>query len=103
MTDTSTEALIEQIEEQTPEDSNELGEDLDRSVRHFAEQLDLGNSDRSHMGISPEKGLALLRPMIRSKATSDPETTLRALAVIHLESGALLDEHSDLDPVDLIK
>jgi len=72
-------------------------------MRHLADRLDLGNSEQSKMGISPEKGMALLRPMIRSKATSDPETTLRALAVIHLESGALLDEHSDMDPVDLIK
>lgn len=98
MTD-DTQQLIDSIEQQTPDDTAPLADDLDRSIQQLASQLDLSSDSR--MGISPEQGLAVLRPMIRTKTTNDPEASLRTLAIIHLETGALLDKHSDLDPVEL--
>ena len=55
------------------------------------------------MPISPEMGLEFLKPMIKTKATDEPETALRTLALIHLETGALLDKHTTTDPVDLLE
>lgn len=99
-TDRDTEAVIQSIEQATPDDVDPLADDLDASIGALAGRLDL--SGNSMMGISPEAGLGMLRPMIRQKAHNDPESALRTLAIINLETNALLEKHSDLDPVDLV-
>lgn len=98
--DTDPERVIESIEQATPDDTEPLADDLDASIEALAGQLDL--SSNSALGISPKQGLAMLRPMIQKKTTEDPEGTLRTLAIIHLETAALLEKHSDVDPVQLV-
>jgi oligoribonuclease (3'-5' exoribonuclease) len=101
MTDTDPEEIIESIEQQTDDDLNPLAEDVDRSIEGLAQQLDLSGDSR--LGISPEQGLAMLRPMVKKKTADDPEAALRTLATLHLETGALLEKHSDTDPVELVR
>lgn len=102
MSDSNTDpdSIIQSIEQQTPDDVDPLADDLDASIEQLATQIDLSSDSR--LGISPEQGLAMLRPMIKAKTTKDPEAALRTLAICHLETGALLAKHSDLDPVDLV-
>jgi hypothetical protein len=102
MTD-DTQTLIDSIEQQTPDDTTPLADDLDASIAALADQVDLSGSGASPIPISPEQGISILRPMIQTKTSKDPEATLRTLAILHLETGALLDRHSDLDPVELVK
>lgn len=99
---TDTDDLLDKIEQTTTDDHSPLADDLDRSIEQLAAQIDMEGSGPSPMPIGPEQGIALLRPMIRQKADRDPEAVLRTLAVLHLETGALLGKHSSLDPVDLL-
>lgn len=98
-TDRDPDEIIESIEQNTPDDVDPLADDLDASIGALAGRLDL--SGQSGLGITPEAGLGMLRPMIKQKAHTDPEAALRTLAVINLETNALLEKHSDLDPVEL--
>ena len=94
--------LIDELNQATPDDRNPLADDLDASIGHLSDRVDWGGGGPNPMPISPEQGIAMLRPMIASKADRDPENVLRTLAILHLETGALLDKHSDLDPVELV-
>lgn len=96
-------SIIDAIEQQTPTDSTPLAEDLDASIGNLAASVDFEGDGSNPMPIGPEQGIELLRPMIRGKADRDPEDILRTLAIIHLETGALLEKHSDLDPVALVE
>ena len=95
-------AIVEAIEQETPDDSTPLADDLDASIGNLAASVDFEGDGPNPMPIGPEQGIELLRPMIRGKADRDPEAVLRTLAIIHLETGALLEKHSDTDPVDLV-
>jgi len=102
MSESESNDLIESIEEQTPDDTTPLADDLDASIENLAERIDLSGGG-GPMPIGPAQGLAILRPMIRTKATEEPDEVLRVLAIAHLETGALLDKHSDVDPEKLVK
>ena len=95
--------LLDSIEQQTPDDHTPLAEDLEASITNLAAEVDLSGSGPNPMPIRPEMGLEFLKPMIKTKATDEPETALRTLALIHLETGALLDKHTTTDPVDLLE
>lgn len=95
-------SIIDAIEQEVPDDHTPLADDLDRSIGQLADSVDFEGEGANPMPIGPEQGIELLRPMIRGKADRDPEQILRTLAIIHLETGALLEKHSDLDPVDLV-
>jgi hypothetical protein len=82
--------------------TSELADDLDSSIATLADRLNLREMEGDNpVGISPAQGLAMLRPMLATKATSDRELTLRALAVIHMETGALLDKHTEESPEEI--
>lgn len=100
--DPNPDELIEQLQTTTDDLDDELADDLDASIGNLASQIDFEGDGPNPMPIGPEQGIELLRPMIQQKAVKDPESVLRTLAVIHLEAGALLDKHSDVDPVDLL-
>jgi hypothetical protein len=103
MTDNPTpDDVIESIEQQTPDDTVPLADDLDRSIQQIAEDFEF-SEDGGLNGVSPQQGLAMLRPMIKAKTTMNPETALRNLAIVHLETGALIDKHSDTDATDLVR
>lgn len=102
MTD-NTQQLIDSIEQQTPDETTDLADDLDASIKGLAQEVDLSGDGPNPVPISPEQGISILRPMIQTKTTKDPTATLKTLARIHLETGALLEKHSDLDPVELVK
>lgn len=102
-TPTDTEDVIDAIEQEIPDDHTPLADDLDASIVALKAQVEFGDSTNSPMPIGPEEGIELLRPMIRGKTDREPETVLRTLAILHLETGALLDKHSDVDPVNLVE
>jgi len=105
MTDSDPEPteLLDSINQRTPDDRTPLAEDLDASITNLAATVDLSGDGPNPMPISPEMGIEFLKPLIATKATDEPEDVLRTLAVLHLETGALLDKHSDLDPVELAR
>jgi hypothetical protein len=96
-----TDEIINEVEEESPEDTTPLAEDIDRSIATLAEQIDLSD-EPSPVGISPKQGLAVLRPLVQTKATNDPDAVLKTLAVMHLETGALLSKHSNRDPTEIV-
>jgi hypothetical protein len=81
---------------------SELAQDIDQSIQNLSAELELSEMDSNNPIMDPERGLALLRPMVATKATADEETAKKALAVIHLETGALLSKHAEEDPEDLV-
>lgn len=93
--------LIDSIESQTPDETTDLADDLDKSISKLTDQVEFSDG-AGPIPIGPEQGISMLRPMIRTKATDDPAAVIRTLAVIHLETGALLAKHSDTDPADLL-
>ena len=97
MTDTNTDTTT--VESKVSSDPVNLADDLDRSIEALAEKVDFDDDPDTDtpLGIGPEQGLALIRPIIQQKATKDPDDVLKTLAVIHLETGALLDKHSTVD------
>lgn len=86
-------------------DPSPLADDLDASIDYFSSSLDLGDGDAlDPMGMfTPQSALDLLRPMIQAKATEDRDVALKTLAIIHLETGALLEHHADQTPEELAK
>lgn len=91
----------EAIEAQTNDEHSELANDVDRSIEVLFNQIELDGSSNP-TPIDPSMALSILRPMIRQKADTEPATVLKTLAVIHLESGALLEQHTEKDPADLV-
>lgn len=86
------------------EDPSELATDVDRSIESLTQQVEIDDSAAiDPMGmLTPAAALDMLRPMIQRKVTEDRSTALKTLAVLHLETGALLDKHADADPIELI-
>lgn len=91
-------------------DELELADALMASISNLAERVDdAGVEDETEAvnglpAMPTEQAIALLEPELRAKCDTDPEGMLEALAVLHLESGALLEEFTsdDVDPVDLV-
>lgn len=88
-----------------PADPSPLAVDIDASVQHLAEQVDLSGGPETNpmatQGVGSQQALMVLRPMLRAWATEDAAAAKQALAVMHLETGALLDKHADEDVDDL--
>lgn len=93
-----------------PDETSELADDLTASINDLADELeqstDDDGNDMSAMGL-PGMGfgsvISMVSPAIASKATEKPEAAERALAIIALESRALIEKHSDADePEDLL-
>jgi len=100
--DPNADELIEQLQTTTDDIDDELAHDLDASIGQLSTRVDFEGDGPNPMPIGPEQGIELLRPMIARKADTDPEAVLRTLAIIHLETGALLEKHSTVDPVNLL-
>lgn len=95
--------VYQQINERTNDQHSQLAQDIDRSIEVLFSEIDLGGGPAPG-GIEPGMALSIMRPMIRQKADQEPATIRKTLAIIHLESGALLEQHTDeeTDPTDLI-
>lgn len=95
-TDTDADDIMDAAE--LTDDPAPLGQDLQASLEHLGQQVDLSGE---YMGMPVASIFDMLIPMLATEATENPETMKRTLAVLHLESGALLDKHADREPVEL--
>lgn len=94
-----------------PEQHSDLALDLVYALEDFADELEASGetadeADMAAMGMPPiglEQVTDMLGPAIAKKASRDRERTLRALALIHLEAGALIDEHTGKRPEELLQ
>lgn len=91
-----------------PEEPSELAEDIRMSLEDLADELeattDDADADMAAAGL-PSIGLNqvmnMVGPAVATKATNNREGALEALALVHLETRALLEKHEpDMDPVD---
>lgn len=102
MSDMNPNDVREQIESRTANEHSQLAQDIDRSIEVLFSEIEL--SGTAPGGIDPAMAMSIMRPMIQQKADQEPQAIKRTLAIIHLESGALLEQHTDedADPTDLI-
>lgn len=93
-----------------PDETSELADDLTASINDLADELekstDDDGSDMSQMGL-PGMGfgsvIGMVSPAIAKKATEKPQAAKKALAIISLESRALIEKHTDADkPEELL-
>lgn len=91
-------------------DAEQLANDIEATVSAMMERIDFEDDvdedvDLGMGGLLPSLDAGMLvsnlMPMFRGKVESDPDATLKAAAILHLEMGALVEEHSDRDAVEL--
>lgn len=85
--------------------AKELARNLDKTIEQMVGRIDFDDSGGSNpMGVSPEQAIGMMRPMLSQYARKNPEEVKRVIAIIHLETGGLLDYHTDdgVDAEDLV-
>jgi hypothetical protein len=77
-----------------PTDPSPLAQDLDLSLEVLVNDLDLDGP----AGMDPTQAAGMLRPAMAQAATKRPEQVIGVLAVLHCETGRLIEEHADEPP-----
>lgn len=81
--------------------SNDLAADLERALDVLADELDddeLDGPDAGMAGLMPAgMALDLIKSLATKWASDSPDEVLAVLTRAHLETGALIDEHTDVD------
>lgn len=83
---------------------DELASDLDATVGRMAGVISLDRETKMQTPMGPmteAELVGLIRPSLNQWAAANPDTCVRALAVIHRMTGDLLAKHADADPNDL--
>jgi hypothetical protein len=96
----------DEIEVETPKNPESetltpLARDMLTTVDGLADKAGVSDQQPGGLPMSPRQALGMARMPMAYKASNDPMGTLRALAVIHEETGALLDKHADQDTATL--
>lgn len=90
---------------QTPEiDGTELAEDIQNTINAIVAQVDFSDPEQEIPGgPDPQMLLSNFLPLMTGRIAEKPDETLRAAAILHLELGAIIEEHDDRDPVEIVQ
>lgn len=93
----------------TVSNPDELATDVESMISHFMNRVEFQQPDADEIGgplgmmagVDPELLISQVTPLVSGKIESNPEESLRAAAILHLETGALIEKHAARDPIEI--
>lgn len=88
-------------------DGTELAEDIQHTINAILDQVEFSDPDPTDSAAAgmpdPQMLLSNFLPMLTSRIADRPRETLRAAAILHLELGAIIEEHDGRTPVEVVQ